>query len=122
MHDHEPINEWHRNNVVLLGDAAHSPLSTSGQGACQALEDAWHLTKCLKENINDISKAFTQFTELRKSKTSGITIAGRQLALSLFNQDEEFCKSRDLASKNTNYQNVVVGIATGWSSGLPSSA
>ena len=24
------------NNVVLLGDATHSPLSTSEQGACQA--------------------------------------------------------------------------------------
>lgn len=119
VHDHDPIDLWHRNNVVLLGDAAHSPLPTSGQGACQALEDAWHLTKCLKDNINDISKAFTLFTELRKSKTSGITMGGRQLASSIFNQDPDFCKHRNLASKNTNYQDTVVGMAKGWSSGLP---
>jgi len=122
VHDHDPINLWHKNNVVLLGDAAHSPLPTSGQGACQALEDAWHLTKCLKENIDDISKAFTLFTQVRKSKTSGITMGGRQLASSIFNQDEKFCKHRNLASKNTNYLDVVVGMAKGWSSGLPISA
>ena len=122
VHDHDPINLWHKNNVVLLGDAAHSPLPTSGQGACQALEDAWHLAKCLKDNINDISTAFILFTELRKSKTSGITMGGRQLASSIFNRDVEFCKQRDLVSKNTNYQNAVVGMARGWSSGLPTGA
>ncbi len=122
VHDHDPIDKWHKNNVILLGDAAHSPLPTSGQGACQALEDAWHITRCLKENINDIAKAFEQFTELRKSKTSGITMGGRQLASSIFNQDVEFCKHRNLASKNTNYQGAVIGMAKGWSSGLPISA
>jgi len=119
VHDHDPIDLWHKNNVILLGDAAHSPLPTSGQGACQALEDAWHLAKCLKDNINDLSKAFTLFTELRKSKTTGITMGGRQLASSIFNPDVEFCKHRNLASKNTNYQSAVVGMAKGWSSGLP---
>lgn len=122
VHDHDPIDLWHKNNVVLLGDAAHSPLPTSGQGACQALEDAWHLTQCLKGNINNIPKAFTLFTELRKAKTSGITMGGRQLASSIFNEDAEYCKHRNLASKNTNYQNAVIGMAKTWSSGLPISA
>lgn len=122
VHDHDPINLWHKNNLILLGDSAHSSLPTSGQGACQALEDAWHLTNSLKENSNDISKAFNLFTELRKHKTAGITFGGRQLASSIFNNNEEFCKNRDIASKNTNYQNAVVGMANGWSSGLPISA
>ncbi|MBU2983731.1 FAD-dependent monooxygenase [Saccharophagus degradans] len=122
VHDHDPINLWHKNNLVLLGDSAHSPLPTSGQGACQALEDAWHLTNCIKEYPNNLNKAFNLFTELRKSKTAGITFSGRQLASSIFNTDEEFCKQRNIASKNTNYQNTVVGMANAWSSGLPISA
>lgn len=122
VHDHDPINKWYKNNVVLLGDAAHSSLPTSGQGACQALEDAWHFANCLKENVDDITKAFMQFTELRMSKTSGITMGGRQLALSIFNQNVEFCKKRDLDSKNTDYKAAVVGMAKGWSRGLPISA
>ena len=119
VHDHNPINIWHKNNVILLGDAAHSPLPTSGQGACQALEDAWHLANCLKENSNDISEVFKRFTELRVSKTSGITMAGRQLASSIFNQNVEFCRRRNLASKNTDYRIAVAGMAKGWASGLP---
>jgi len=119
VHDHDPIKVWHRDNVILLGDAAHSPLPTSGQGACQALEDAWHLVNCIKNNVNDITTAFEKFTSLRMTKTSGITMGGRQLASSIFNQDAEFCKHRDLASKNTDYDNVVIGMANGWSSGLP---
>jgi len=119
VHDHNPINTWHKNNVILLGDAAHSPLPTSGQGACQALEDAWHLAHCLKNNINNLSQAFIQFTTLRISKTSGVTMGGRQLASSIFNQDPEFCKQRNIDSKNTNYENVVASMAKGWASGLP---
>ncbi|MDC2890638.1 hypothetical protein [Psychrosphaera algicola] len=34
VHDHDPISTWYKTNVVLLGDAAHAPLPTSGQGAC----------------------------------------------------------------------------------------
>ncbi|MGY8872750.1 MAG: FAD-dependent monooxygenase [Pseudomonadales bacterium] len=122
VHDHDPIKQWHKSNVVLLGDAAHSPLPTSGQGACQALEDAWHLAKCIKENRDDIPKAFTLFTELRLPKTSGITMGGRQLASSIFNENAEFCQQRNLASKNTDYKAAVVGMAKGWASGLPISA
>lgn len=122
VHDHDPIKIWHKNNVVLLGDAAHSSLPTSGQGACQALEDAWHFVNCFKENVNDIPKAFKQYTGLRRSKTSGITMGGRQLSSSIFNQDVAFCKQRNLTSKNTDYKSAVVGMAKGWASGLPINA
>ncbi len=119
VHDHDALEVWHRNKVILLGDAAHAPLPTSGQGACQALEDAWHFTLNLKEHTHDILKVFTSFTETRKLKTSGITMGGRQLAASIFNQDEKFCIDRNLASKNTDFQKVVEGMAKGWSSRLP---
>jgi len=122
VHDHHPIKTWYKNNVVLLGDAAHSPLPTSGQGACQALEDAWHIGNCLKENSNNISQAFSKFTALRINKTTGITMGGRQLASSIFNRDAEFCIQRNLAVKNTDYKTAIIGMAKGWASGLPLSA
>lgn len=119
VHDHDPIDIWHKDNVVLLGDAAHSPLPTSGQGACQALEDAWHLANCLTDHSDNINSAFTDYTRLRSSKTTGIIIGGRQLASSIFNSDAEFCKHRNIASKNSNYDDIVKGMARGWASGLP---
>ncbi len=38
---------WMRDNVVLLGDAAHPTLPFLAQGANLALEDAWVLAECL---------------------------------------------------------------------------
>ena len=48
--DHNPIPNWHKNNVCLLGDSAHASLPTSGQGACQAIEDAWHFASILEKS------------------------------------------------------------------------
>lgn len=119
VHDHDNIDTWHKGNVILLGDAAHSALPTSGQGACQALEDAWHFANCLAEQQDNLSKTFQQFTDLRVQKTSAITLGGRQLASSIFNQDLAFCKQRNIASKNTNYAGLAAGMAKGWMSELP---
>ena len=75
VHDHEPITVWHRDNVLLLGDSAHAPLPTSGQGACQAMEDAWHLARCLQDHPDSLQEAFQSYTALRLKKTSAITAA-----------------------------------------------
>ncbi len=122
VHDHDPIKKWHRNNLIVIGDAAHAPLPTSGQGACQALEDTWHLANCLSENGTNISESFAKFTNLRLAKTTGIIATGRSLASSLFNPDPEFCRVRNENSKNTNYSKVAKGMAQGWGQGLPINA
>jgi len=119
IHDHDPIRKWYKNNVILLGDAAHAALPTSGQGACQAIEDAWHFTNALNKDRDNISLAFKRFTQLRIDKTTNITNGGRQLAASIFNSDPEFCIQRNLISKATNYQDLVNGMAKGWANGLP---
>ncbi len=119
VHDHNPTELWHKKNLIIIGDSAHAPLPTSGQGACQALEDAWHLANCLSENSIDLDSAFSKFTRLRVDKTTGIINAGRGLASSLFNSDQEFCKVRNENSKKVDYLQVAKGMAEGWSSGLP---
>ncbi len=63
VHDLEPLHTWSRANVLLIGDAAHAPLPTSGQGACQALEDAWHLARCLEGAGGSLDEVFQQFTK-----------------------------------------------------------
>ncbi|NQY65110.1 MAG: FAD-dependent monooxygenase [Alteromonadaceae bacterium] len=119
VHDHNPIKFWSKNNVLLIGDAAHAPLPTSGQGACQALEDAWHLANCLMESDGEINQALSHFNKLRSAKTTGIIMGGRQLAKSIFNNDPIYCQQRNLASINTDFQSAVMGMAKGWANGLP---
>lgn len=119
VHDHDPIRTWHKHNLILIGDAAHAPLPTSGQGACQALEDAWHLAKHLSNNLHDLQKAFEKFTAMRFEKTAGIIMAARSIASSLFNRDEQYCMARNESSKNTDFTKVAAAMSRGWGQHLP---
>lgn len=122
VHDHDPIQTWHKHNLIAIGDAAHASLPTSGQGACQALEDAWHLANCLMEHPLDLQRAFVKFTKIRLEKTAAIVMAGRSLALSLFNLDKEFCAARNENSRNTDFAKVAAAMSRGWSQHLPLNA
>lgn len=64
--DLKPINTWYKENVCLIGDAAHATTPNIGQGACQAIEDAYILSECL--NKYKTNKAFEKFQKLRISK------------------------------------------------------
>lgn len=46
--DRPPLWRWGRGRVSLLGDAAHPTTPNWGQGACQAMEDAWVLAEELQ--------------------------------------------------------------------------
>ncbi|NOX42154.1 MAG: NAD(P)-binding protein [Gammaproteobacteria bacterium] len=119
VHDHNPMKTWHRDNVLVIGDAAHAPLPTSGQGACQAIEDAWHIAELLENHNGDLESLFQEFTKIRFPKTTGITMGARQFASSLFGADENASEQRNNNSINTDYNAVINGMAKGWSSGLP---
>ncbi|WP_020409990.1 FAD-dependent monooxygenase [Hahella ganghwensis] len=119
VHDHDPARIWHQNTLIMIGDAAHAPLPTSGQGACQALEDSWHLTNCLIKYRHDLTSAFEAFTSLRFDKTTNIIVAARQFASSLFHQDEAFCMARNQESKNTDFTKAAEGMARFWGTNLP---
>lgn len=88
VHDLEPLPYWHQDNVLIIGDAAHAPLPTSGQGACQALEDAWHLAQNLVKK-NELDTVLTSFYQQRIVKTSAAQTAGRQLAQIIFGDCSE---------------------------------
>lgn len=78
-------SDWHIDNIVLLGDAAHASVPFMAQGGAMALEDA----RILVENVNncsDIAVGLTSYKNLRKpvvdfvQKTSNAIGAGYQNA------------------------------------------
>ena len=49
--DLEPIYTWQGPGFCLIGDAAHATTPNMGQGACQAVEDAWMLGELLSKKM-----------------------------------------------------------------------
>ncbi|WP_421956152.1 FAD-dependent monooxygenase [Polaromonas sp.] len=119
VHDLEPLHTWSRANVLLVGDAAHAPLPTSGQGACQALEDAWHLARCLDGASDGLDEVFQAFAKIRAPKTARLAEQGRVFARGLFATDPETCRIRNERAKASDPVRDVQALATGWGQGLP---
>ena len=69
--DLKPIDKWQRENVCLVGDAAHATTPNLGQGACQAIEDAYVLGKLL-DNGMAIENTFKAYENLRRKKAHTI--------------------------------------------------
>ncbi|HEV3383398.1 MAG TPA: FAD-dependent monooxygenase [Gemmata sp.] len=70
--DRPPVRKWTDGRVTLLGDAAHPTTPNLGQGACQAIESAYVLAKCLRE-LDDAPKALLAYEQARFDRTAYIT-------------------------------------------------
>lgn len=71
--DLKPTNIWYKENVCLIGDSAHATTPNMGQGACQAIEDAFVLSECLHKY--EITKAFSEYQKLRLPKAHQVVKA-----------------------------------------------
>jgi len=65
--DLEPIFQWQKDRICLIGDAAHATTPNMGQGACQAIEDAYLLGKLFSEG-KSVDEVFAQYEKLRMKK------------------------------------------------------
>jgi 2-polyprenyl-6-methoxyphenol hydroxylase-like FAD-dependent oxidoreductase len=72
LFDFKPIHKWTDGRVVLIGDAAHATTPNLGQGACQAIEDAWVLAEEVSANDN-IEISLVNFQKRRIEKATFIT-------------------------------------------------
>ncbi|GAB4400536.1 MAG: FAD-dependent monooxygenase [Anaerolineales bacterium] len=70
--DIAPFASWTKGRVTLLGDAAHPTTPNMGQGACMAIESAYVLSRCLKEEA-DYRSALRRYENERHERTAWIT-------------------------------------------------
>ena len=75
--DREPVKDWSRGRVTLLGDAAHPMLQYLAQGAGQAIEDAVVLGAALEATRGDIAAAFAQYQQARYLRTGRVQLTAR---------------------------------------------
>jgi 2-polyprenyl-6-methoxyphenol hydroxylase-like FAD-dependent oxidoreductase len=80
----EPVDNWRRGPVVLLGDAAHFMLQYMAQGAAMAMEDAVCLGSCADEADGDFPAAFQKYQETRLVRASRVQISANSLVGMIF--------------------------------------
>ena len=75
--DLKPFKGWHNNKLGLIGDAAHATTPNMGQGACQAIEDAYQIAELL--NKNEAPQAFGLLETQRRKKVHRIVKTSWQI-------------------------------------------
>ena len=71
IYDMPAVPTWHRDAMVIIGDAAHATSPSSGQGASLAIEDAVVLAKCIRDR-RDATEAFTTYERLRRQRVERV--------------------------------------------------
>jgi salicylate hydroxylase len=110
LHDREPLASWTSGRVTLLGDACHPMLPFMAQGACQAIEDAAVLTRCLHEGV-DIEMALRRYEATRIPRTSVLQHGSFANATSFHlpdgpeqqQRDERYAEGTGIASLATDW-------------------
>ena len=80
----EPMKQWTKGRVTLLGDAAHPTLPMLAQGAVMAIEDAVVLGRCL-DKYSDIATAFQRYQDARIDVTARKVLGANDNAIRFHN-------------------------------------
>jgi salicylate hydroxylase len=75
--DREPIRDWSKGRVTLLGDAAHPMLQYLAQGAGMAVEDAVCLADKMEQSQGDFAAAFLAYQQARYVRTARVQLTAR---------------------------------------------
>jgi len=74
-YDLPSVRRWHRDRMIVIGDAAHATSPASGQGASMAIEDAVELGRCLRD-LPEPAAAFAVYEGLRRQRVERVVAQG----------------------------------------------
>jgi len=74
-HDLPSVPTWSKGPMVIVGDAAHAPAPTSGQGASMAAEDGVVLAQCLRD-LPSVPEALAAYQARRRARVERIVAQG----------------------------------------------
>jgi len=111
IHVLPPQTNWTIQRIVLIGDAAHALGPILGQGASQAIEDAFVLFQCLQHLSGDIPSMLKRYETLRRSRYERLSVLENQAADSMISDTiealesfQQYVQQLDLA---TMYQDLI---------------
>lgn len=96
IRDRPPLERWGTRTVTLLGDAAHPSTPDLGQGACQAIESAVVLARCL-EHAASIEEGLRAYEAARIGRTATIARLSWMTSVNSTIEAPTLCRLRDTA-------------------------
>jgi 2-polyprenyl-6-methoxyphenol hydroxylase-like FAD-dependent oxidoreductase len=90
------MRDWHRGNMVLVGDAAHAMSPQLGQGVNMALLDALALSECLRGNAS-IADALAAYQRTRRRHLAIYHRWSRWLTPMFQSEHDAVARLRDVA-------------------------
>jgi 2-polyprenyl-6-methoxyphenol hydroxylase-like FAD-dependent oxidoreductase len=101
IYDRDPLERWGAGRVTLLGDAAHPMTPNLGQGACQAIEDAVVLARCLG-GTGEVPRSLRLYEERRVRRTTTVVMRSRLAGRISQLENPLLCRLRDAVAKRTS--------------------
>ncbi|HLR63326.1 MAG TPA: FAD-dependent monooxygenase [Lentibacillus sp.] len=78
LYDIKPLDSFVYDRIILLGDAAHAATPNMGQGAGQAIEDAYELMRAIDQEPS-MEAALARYETKRVRKTNKVIKLSRQI-------------------------------------------
>jgi salicylate hydroxylase len=80
LFDREPLPQWTKGRVTLLGDSAHAMLPFLAQGAAMGIEDGCALAELVARLPDDLDEALRRYEGLRVPRTRRAVLGSRERA------------------------------------------
>lgn len=104
LHDRTPLDRWVDGRIGLLGDSCHPMVPYMAQGACQAIEDAAVLSRCLDlvATGSNVIEALGIYEATRRPRASAVQAGSfdNSTIYHLPDGDQQVERDRFLASMN----------------------
>lgn len=78
FHTLPSLPRWHGERMIVIGDAAHAPSPSSGQGASLSIEDAVQVAKSLRDGP-DVPSALAAVEAVRRARVEPIVKAAARV-------------------------------------------
>ena len=78
IYDREPLSQWIKGRVALMGDAAHPMMPTLAQGASITLEDAYAIARNIAQHADEPPRGLKAYEDERLDRARRVQLQARQ--------------------------------------------
>lgn len=100
LFDREPLSDWTKGRVSLIGDAAHPMLPFLGQGAAMGIEDGMVVARAFAA-ASSMEEALKRYVEARLPRANWVMLESRKTALNYHSgRDENFKPGKHVSAES----------------------